>query len=163
MQQNAGMTQPELVPTIRRAVEADLPAVVGLFSLEDEGVAKEDHPGPPLDPRYREALAAIAHDPNNALFVAEIDGRVVGAFHLTIIQYVANHGGRVAQLENVIVEPSVRGRGIGEAMMRWAIDEARRRGCFRVQLTSNKARLRAHRFYERLGFVASHQGMKLAL
>jgi GNAT superfamily N-acetyltransferase len=61
----------------------------------------------------------------------------------------------------VIVEPSFRGRGIGEAMMRWAIGEARRRGCFRIQLTSNKVRKRAHRFYERLDFVASHEGMKL--
>ncbi|MGK4007121.1 GNAT family N-acetyltransferase [Sorangium sp. So ce1036] len=157
------MTQPELVPVIRRAVEADLPAVVRLFSIQDAGIVKQDHPGPPLDPRYREALAAIADDPNNALLVAEVEGRVAGAFHLTIIQYVANRGGKVAQIENVIVEPSLRGRGIGEAMMRWAIDEARRRGCFRVQLTSNKARQRAHRFYERLGFVASHQGMKLKL
>ncbi|WP_437782239.1 GNAT family N-acetyltransferase [Sorangium sp. So ce1097] len=157
------VSQPQFVPTIRRAVEADLPEVIRLLSLTDEGVQKTDHPGPPLDPRYREALAAIAEDPNNALLVAEIEGRVGGAFHLTIIQYVTNHGGRVAQIEDVIVDPSLRGRGVGEAMMRWAIDEARRRGCVRVQLTSNKARLRAHRFYERLGFVASHQGMKLKL
>ncbi|WP_437578646.1 GNAT family N-acetyltransferase [Sorangium sp. So ce887] len=157
------MSQPQLVPTIRRATEADLPAVVQLFSIQDEGNLKSDHPGPPLDPRYREALAAIAEDPNNALLVAEVEGRVAGAFHLTLIQYVANRGGRVAQIENVIVDPSLRSRGIGEAMMRWAIDEARRRGCFRVQLTSNKVRRRAHRFYERLGFVASHEGMKLKL
>ncbi|WP_437280119.1 GNAT family N-acetyltransferase [Sorangium sp. So ce375] len=157
------MSQPQLVPAIRRAAEADLPVIVHLFSIPDEGGVKTDHPGPPLDPRYREALAAIAEDPNNALLVAEVEGRVAGAFHLTIIQYVANRGARVAQIENVIVDPSLRGRGIGEAMMRWAIDEARRRGCFRVQLTSNKARLRAHRFYKRLGFVASHEGMKLKL
>ncbi|WP_437799233.1 N-acetyltransferase family protein [Sorangium sp. So ce693] len=157
------MSQPQLVPVVRRATEADLPVIVHLFSIPDEGNAKTDHPGPPLDPRYGEALAAIAEDPNNALLVAEVEGRVAGAFHLTIIQYVANRGARVAQIENVIVDPGLRGRGIGEAMMRWAIDEARRRGCFRVQLTSNKARLRAHRFYERLGFVASHEGMKLKL
>ncbi|WP_438008706.1 GNAT family N-acetyltransferase [Sorangium sp. So ce321] len=163
MRQNGGVSQPQLVPTIRRAVEADLPTVIHLFSIPDEGNLKTDHPGPPLDPRYREALAAIAEDPNNALLVAEVEGRVVGAFHLTIIQYVANHGGRVAQVENVIVDPSQRSRGVGEVMMRWAIDEARRRGCFRVQLTSNKTRLRAHRFYQRLGFVASHEGMKLKL
>jgi len=78
-----------------------------------------------------------------------------------VIQYVANRGGRVAQVENVIVAPAFRSQGIGEAMMRWAIEEARRRGCFRIQLTSNKVRTRAHRFYERLGFVASHEGMKL--
>jgi GNAT superfamily N-acetyltransferase len=72
-------------------------------------------------------------------------------------------GGRVAQIENVIVDPAARSLGVGAAMMGWAIDEARRRGCIRVQLTTNKARKRAHRFYERLGFTASHEGMKLAL
>jgi GNAT superfamily N-acetyltransferase len=150
-------------PTIRRALEADLPVVICLFATPDEGNAKREDLGPPLPPCYAEALARIAGDPDNALMVAELDGVVVGAFHLTIIQYVANRGGRVAQIENVIVDPTVRGRGIGEAMMRWAIDEARQRGCFRVQLTSNKVRKRAHRFYARLGFVASHEGMKLLL
>lgn len=150
-------------PGLRRAVEADLPTVVRLFALPDEGNKKNEDPGPPLPAGYREALAAIADDPNNALIVAEVDGNVVGAFQLTIIQYVAYRGGRVALIENVIVDPSARSRGVGEAMMRWAIDEARRRGCFRVQLTTNKVRKRAHAFYARLGFVASHEGMKLAL
>jgi len=154
---------PRLALIIRRAVEADLPAVVRLFSIPDEGNQKEDHPGPPLDPCYREALASIAADPNNMLLVAEEAGEVVGAFQLTITQYVAYRGGRIAQIENVIVDPGARSRGIGEAMMRWAIDEARRRSCLRVQLTTNKARKRAHRFYERLGFVATHEGMKLKL
>jgi GNAT superfamily N-acetyltransferase len=154
---------PRLSPTIRRAVSADLPVIVRLFSIPDEGNQKNDDPGPPLDPRYGEALAAIAEDPNNALFVADLGGRVAGAFHLTIIQYVAYRGSRVAQIENVIVDPELRGRGIGEVMLRWAIDEARRRGCFRMQLTTNKVRKRARRFYERLGFVASHEGMKLRL
>ncbi len=72
--QDACMSQPQLVPAIRRAAEADLPAIVHLFSIPDEGNAKTDHPGPPLDPRYREALAAIAEDPNNALLVAEVEG-----------------------------------------------------------------------------------------
>lgn len=148
---------------IRRALEADLPAVVRLFATPDDGNLKNEDPSSPLPPCYAEALASIAADPNNALLVAEIAGEVVGAFHLHILQYVANRGGRVALIENVIVDPAQRGRGVGEAMMRWAIDEARRRGCFRVQLTSNKVRKRAHRFYERLGFTASHEGMKLAL
>ena len=148
-------------PIIRRATAADLPTVVRLFAIPDEGNAKNEDPSEPLDERYGAALAAIADNPDNALFVADVRGAVVGAFHLTIIQYIANKGGRVGQIENVIVEPSVRGRGIGEAMMRWAIDEAKRRGCFRVQLTSNKVRARAHAFYRRLGFVSSHEGMKL--
>ncbi len=95
--------------------------------------------------------------------VAELGGDVVGVFQLTMTQLVAHRGGRVAEVEAVFVDPAVRGRGVGGAMMRWAIDEARRRGCFRLQLTSNKKRTRAHAFYERLGFVATHEGMKLAL
>ncbi|MFT3769189.1 MAG: GNAT family N-acetyltransferase [Minicystis sp.] len=150
------------VPSIRRAGVDDLPAVVRLFSIPDEGNIKNETPDP-FAPHYVEAITAIADDPRNALLVAEIEGRVVGVFHLTVIQYVAYRGGRVAQIENVVVEPDLRGRGVGEAMMRWAIEEARRQGCVRVQLTTNKVRKRAHRFYERLGFVASHEGMKLPL
>jgi GNAT superfamily N-acetyltransferase len=149
--------------TVRRAEEADLPTVVRLFAIPDEGNLKLEDPSSPLPSCYAEALASIAADPRNMLLVAEREGAVVGAFHLTILQYVAYRGGRVAQIENVIVEPAARGLGVGAAMMAWAIDEARRQGCFRVQLTSNKARTRAHRFYERLGFKATHQGMKLAL
>jgi GNAT superfamily N-acetyltransferase len=148
---------------IRRAEEADLGTVVRLFAIPDEGNKKDEVVSDPVDRCYVDALAAIASDPNNMLMVATQGGAVVGAFHLTIIQHVAYRGQRVAQIENVIVEPSFRQRGVGAVMMRWAIDEARRRGCFRVQLTSNKVRTRAHAFYERLGFVRSHEGMKLAL
>lgn len=146
---------------VRRAVEADLPAVVRLFAIPDGGNVKREDVGPPLPRAYADALAAMASDPNNALMVAEEGGRVAGVFQLTIIQHVSNMGGKVAQIENVVVDPELRSRGVGETMMRWAIDEAKRRGCFRVQLTSNKVRTRAHRFYARLGFVASHEGMKL--
>lgn len=149
--------------TVRRAEEADLPAVVRLFAIPDEGNLKDEDPSSPLPACYAEALASIASDPRNMLMVAEREGAVIGAFHLTILQYVADRGGRVAQIENVIVEPSARRLGVGAAMMAWGIDEARRQGCFRVQLTSNKARARAHRFYERLGFKATHEGMKLGL
>jgi GNAT superfamily N-acetyltransferase len=149
--------------TVRRAELADLPAVVRLFAIPDEGNLKDEDPSSPLPACYAEALASIAADPRNMLLVAEREGAVIGAFHLTIIQYVAYRGGRVAQIENVIVEPAARRLGVGALMMAWAIDEARRQGCFRVQLTSNKARTRAHRFYERLGFTATHEGMKLAL
>ncbi|MFS8068165.1 MAG: GNAT family N-acetyltransferase [Byssovorax sp.] len=148
---------------IRRAEERDLPAVVRLFAIPDEGNLKDEDASSPLPDCYREALAAIAADPANMLVVAEREGAVIGAFHLTIIQYVAYRGGRVAQIENVIVDPAARSLGVGAAMMGWAVDEARRRGCVRVQLTTNKARKRAHRFYERLGFTASHEGMKLSL
>lgn len=148
---------------IRRALSADLPAVVRLFAIPEEGNRKNEDPSDPLPPCYAEALRRIADDPGNMLMVAELEGAVVGAFHLHVLQYVANRGGRIGQIENVIVEPLLRSRGVGEAMMRWAIEESRRQGCFRVQLTSNKVRKRAHRFYERLGFVATHEGMKLVL
>lgn len=150
-------------PTIRPAVEGDLPAVVRLLSIDDEGIEKDDDPREPLDARYALALAAIGADANNAVIVAEVEDRIVGSFQFTIVQQLSHHGGRVGLIESVIVDPNVRSRGVGEAMMRWAFDEAKRRGCFRVQLTTNKARTRAHRFYERLGFFASHEGMKRAL
>ncbi len=150
-------------PIIRPAVEADLPAVVALFATPDEGNAKHENVGPPLPSCYGDALAEITLDPNNALLVADLDGRVAGVFQLTFIRHVANMGALIAQIENVIVDPALRGHGIGETMMRFAIDESRRRRCFRVQLTSNKVRARAHHFYERLGFVATHEGMKLVL
>ncbi len=153
-------------PIIRAATRADLPAIVRLFASQDgnerdQGQDREALDA--LDPAYAAALDAIAGDPDNLLMVAELGGDVVGVFQLTMTQLVAHRGGRVAEVEAVFVDPAVRGRGVGGAMMRWAIDEARRRGCFRLQLTSNKKRTRAHAFYERLGFVATHEGMKLAL
>jgi GNAT superfamily N-acetyltransferase len=157
-------------PTVRPATVRDLPAVVALYALPGEGNAADErrpaegHDAPSaLDEGYASALESIAQDPNNGLFVAELGGVVVGTFQRTLIQHVAYRGGKVCQIENVMVDPRARGQGVGEAMMRWAIDEARRRGCFRVQLTSNKARTRAHRFYARLGFVPSHEGFKRLL
>jgi GNAT superfamily N-acetyltransferase len=150
-------------PAIRPALVSDLRAVVALFAIPGDGNERDQNPGDPIDPRYSEAFATIASDPNNVLLVAEMCGRVVGAFQLTVVQYVARRGGRVAWIESVIVDPAMRRRGVGAAMIRWAIEEARRRGCFRVQLTSGKALREAHAFYESLGFVASHEGMKLTL
>src|SRR5581483_9518986 len=105
----------------------------------------------------------MSRDQDNRLMVAELSGRVAGTFQLTIIQGLMYRGARTAQVEAVRVAADLRGRGIGEAMMRWAIAESRCRGCLRLQLTSNKARGDAHRFYERLGFRRTHEGMKLDL
>ena len=110
---------------IRRAREGDLPEVVRLWAIPDDGNLKDEKPGPTLDPGYLAAFRAIEHDPNNGLHVAEVDGQVAGAFQLTIIQHVAYRGGRVAQIENVIVEPGLRSKGVGAAMMSWAIAEAK--------------------------------------
>jgi GNAT superfamily N-acetyltransferase len=149
---------------MRAAGKEDLLAIVTLFSYPDiPGRQKNDAIGPPLPRAYEAAFEAIARDPNNTVWLAELDGAVVGVFQLTFIQYLANRGARVAMIENVVVAPDARSRGVGETMMRWAMDEARRAGCSRLQLTSHKLRTRAHAFYERLGFVASHEGFKLPL
>jgi len=145
--------------TIREARREDLKAVVALLAA--------DSLGPGRDERAPDAAAAafeaIAASPDNRLFVAEIDGAVIGCFQLTVIPYVGKGGGARAQIEGVRTAAAWRGQGVGAAMMAAAIEEARTAGCTLVQLTSNKARERAHAFYERLGFVASHEGMKLAL
>ncbi len=147
---------------LRRAQVADLPKIVALFRLPDEGVRRDAEGSlDPFDAAYVEALGATTDD--NALYVAELSLEVVGTFQLTFVRHVAYRGGLIAQIENVIVAPEARNQGIGTAMMADAIARARARGAFRVQLTSNKRRTRAHRLYERLGFESSHEGMKLAL
>lgn len=145
---------------VRLATEADLPAVLRLL-LEDRATLS-DELGPDA-PCYRDALREMQASGNSATWVAEAEGRLVGTFMLTFTRHLMRRGTLVAEIESVRVDAGHRRRGIGEQMVRWAIAEARRRGCSRIQLTSNKSRKDAHRFYERLGFVASHEGMKLAL
>jgi len=150
-------------PVIRRAHIHDLPRVVELLQQESlDGTPREDA-GPPLPQRYYDAFARIDADPDNDIMVAEMGGHVVGTFQITLIRHLQRGGELVAEIESVVVDEPFRGRKIGEAMMRWAIDSARTRGCSRVQLTSNRARTDAHRFYERLGFVPGYVGMKLVL
>jgi len=145
---------------IRRATLEDLPTVLQL--LLGGQVTRSDEL--PLDaPCYADALREMQASANSATWVAEEGGRVVGTFMLTFIRHLLRRGTLVAQVEAVHVAASERGRGVGSEMMRWVIEEARRRGCSRVQLTSNKSRKDAHRFYERLGFRATHEGMKLPL
>jgi GNAT superfamily N-acetyltransferase len=95
--------------------------------------------------------------------VAESDGEIIATMQVSFIPGLARRGALRAQLEAVRVDDAYRGRGLGAAMLAWAIDEARQRGCGLVQLTSDKSRTSAHRFYERHGFVATHEGMKLKL
>jgi len=148
--------------TVRRARAEDLPQVIALFADDDvEGPSRAEHGT--LGEGQREAFVAIESDPNNHVFVAELDGAVVGTFQLTFIRQLSYGGCLVAQVESVHVHSSVRSHGIGTRMMEVAIAEASRRNALRIQLTSNVRRTRAHAFYERLGFVASHKGMKLYL
>ena len=147
---------------VRRASLADVPAIIDLLHADaqqpDREVVSE-----PLIPAYAAAFAEIEADPRSLLMVAELGGAVVGTFQLTFLRYLSFRGALTAQVESVHVAASVRSLGIGTVMMRWAIAESRRRGCHRLQLTSNKIRVDAHRFYRRLGFVQSHEGMKLPL
>jgi GNAT superfamily N-acetyltransferase len=147
---------------IRRAERADLDAIIRLYAEDTLGSACEE-PGPPLPEAYAAAFREIDGDPSHTLVVAELEGEVVGTFQLTLIPNLTFVGGRRALVEAVHVDARHRGRRIGEAMMRWAIERAHTSGCGLVQLTTNVQRTDAGRFYERLGFVASHVGMKLDL
>jgi len=146
----------------RDATGADLAAIVALLADDPLGATREASAAE-LSPAYAEAFAAIAADANNRLIVADDGGAVVGCLQLTFIPGLTYTGGWRAQIEGVRIAQSQRGQGLGRAMFDWAIEEARARGCRLVQLTTNKARPDALRFYESLGFTASHEGMKLDL
>lgn len=146
---------------LRRAVEADVAAVVDLLGDDRLGAARESRVDD-LEP-YLVAFRAIDADPAHLLLVADDDTRVVATMQLTFLPGLARRGALRAQIEAVRVHRDFRSRGLGAAMFEWAIAESRRRGCALVQLTTDKARTDAHRFYARLGFVNSHEGLKLLL
>jgi GNAT superfamily N-acetyltransferase len=144
----------------REAARADLPAIIALLADDVLGKARDFAE---VDDVYEVAFAAIDADPRNQLVVADDDGAIVGCFQLTYIPGLGRHGAERCLIEAVRVRADRRGHGVGAQMMRWAIDQARERGCALAQLTTDKSRHDAHRFYQRLGFVASHEGMKLSL
>lgn len=148
--------------TFRRAGAADLEDIVALLADDELGRRRED-PDPPLNPRYIDAFAAIDADRNQFLAVVEEGGEIVGCLQLSFIPGLSRLGLWRGQIESVRIASSRRGGGLGKRMFEWAIDECRKRGCEIVQLTTDKSRADARRFYEQLGFVASHEGMKLAL
>jgi GNAT superfamily N-acetyltransferase len=148
----------------RRAVEADLEAIIELLADDVLGSSREVIGGD-IDARYRAAFKDIEADPKQFLCVVE-DGHtseVVGTFQLTFIPGLSRGGAKRSQIEAVRVKSDRRSENIGETMFRWAIDYSREHGCVLMQLTSDKQRPDAHRFYERLGFVATHEGYKLGL
>jgi GNAT superfamily N-acetyltransferase len=145
--------------TIRRARREDIQAIVALLAADPLGADRE-RPG---DPAYHAAFAELGKDPNQLLVVAERAGEVVGTLQFTVIPGLARRGMRRAQLEAVRVREDERDNGVGAELLAWAIDEARRRGCGLVQLTTDVTRTDAHRFYRRFGFQPSHIGMKLLL
>ena len=149
-------------PTFRSARSNDLAAIVALLADDELDATREDA-STPLDPRYTAAFAAVTADPNQLLLVADGGGGVVGCLQITFIPGLSRRGMWRGQIEGVRVARGERGSGVGGEMIQFAIEECRRRGCGIVQLTTDKARPDAHRFYAALGFVASHEGMKLAL
>jgi GNAT superfamily N-acetyltransferase len=144
----------------RRARREDLIPIVRLLADDVLGATRE-RPGEPR--RYNAAFERIDGDPRNLLAVADVRGRVVGCLQLTFIPGLSNRGADLALVQAVRVEAVMRGQGVGQAFMTWAMEEARARGCASIELLSHNTRTDARRFYERLGFTASHVGMKRAL
>ena len=153
------MTEPIKIRPARRE---DVPAMVTLLADDPIGSGREE-PGDPLPAAYWQAFAEIAAQPGNMLLVAEVGSAVVGCLQLTVIPGLSRRGTKRAQIEGVRIASSHRGAGIGERLLRHAIELARQSGCGLIQLTSDNSRADARRFYERLGLVASHVGMKLSL
>lgn len=148
--------------TFRPATRDDLPTLVAMLADDPLGAQRERFETP-LPSAYRDAFAAIDADPHNTLIVAERDGRIVGMLQLTRIPYLTYQGGWRALVEGVRVAKTARGQGIGQALLEHAIARAEAHGCHLVQLTTDKRRADALRFYERLGFEATHAGLKLHL
>lgn len=148
--------------SFRRATREDVDDLVRMLADDPLGAKREAY-GSPLPDRYYAAFEAINRDPNNELVVALQGGRVVGVLQLTFIPYLTYRGGWRALIEGVRVDSRLRSAGVGRKLFEWAIDRAKVRGCHMVQLTSDKQRPDAIRFYEALGFAATHEGMKLHL
>jgi GNAT superfamily N-acetyltransferase len=162
MEAAGGLAAMDAAPTIRAARIDDLSAIIAILAADDFG-GHGDTTDAGARPDYERAFAAVAADPSQTLFVACLGTEVVGTFQLTIQPTLLARGATRAMVEAVQVAPTARGRGIGAAMMRFAMDEARARGAAQLALTSSKRRTEAHRFYERLGFARSHEGFKIRL
>lgn len=151
--------------SMRLASAADVPRIAALIAM--------GHAAAPMDaaaaeiegrhPAYAAAFRRVAASEANHLFVAEQAGRVVGTYQLTVLPGIAERGRARGKIESVHVDPTLRGSGIGAVMMRHAIGQARALGIGLLELSSNKSRTDAHRFYERLGFAKSHEGFKMVL
>ncbi|KAB2335780.1 GNAT family N-acetyltransferase [Bacillus mesophilum] len=148
--------------TFRIAVQKDLDSIVAMLADDFLGSQRERHENP-LPTSYIKAFEAITSDPNNELIVACEGGKVIGVQQITFTPYITHQGSWRATIEGVRTAGSVRGRGVGSDLIKWAIHRAKERGCHLIQLTTDKTRPDALRFYERLGFVPTHEGLKLKL
>lgn len=146
----------------RRAKRSDVPDIVRMLADDKLGSQRESYTLP-LPETYYLAFDAIERDANNELIVAECGDAVVGVLQITFIPYLTYRGSWRALIEGVRVDSKMRSQGIGRQLVQWAIERAKERGCHMVQLTSDKKRPEAIQFYESLGFIASHEGLKLHL
>ncbi len=147
--------------TIRDAALGDLPRIVALLQELSLDEPREQSEGPLLE-SYVHAFHHIQANPHHRVLVAEEEGRVVSTLTLMIVPNLSYRGRPWAYVDNVAVDRESRSKGIGEALMRHTVEEARRAGCYKLTLTSNKRRAEAHRFYRRLGFSASHEGFRIS-
>jgi GNAT superfamily N-acetyltransferase len=146
----------------RQATERDISNLVFLLADDDLGAKREDI-SMPLNQSYIDAFQSIGQDPNNELTVVECDGDLVGMLQLTFIPYLTHTGSWRCLIEGVRIAKNYRGQGLGGKFISWAINRAAEKKCSIVQLTSDKQRPEALRFYESLGFQATHEGFKLIL
>lgn len=146
----------------RQATMSDVHHIVRLLADDNLGNLREQFAAE-IPSSYYQAFATINADQNNWLIVVELDKQVIGTMQLTYITYMTYQGGKRAQIEGVRIDKSVRSQGIGQAMFEWVMQKAKADGCHLVQLTTDKRRPEAIKFYENLGFSATHEGMKLAL
>ena len=145
----------------RKAVKEDVPFIVRMMADDALGQLREDYQEP-LPPSYYTAFDNIDKDPNQELIVIENDiAEIIGTLQLSFIQYLTYQGGIRAQIEAVRIRSSQRRKGLGETLFRWAIERTKEKGAHLIQLTTDKKRPDAIRFYENLGFKATHEGMKL--
>lgn len=151
-----------MVLKFRLAQEDDLIDIVRMLSDDTLGSTREKFE-PILSDNYLKAFESITNDPNQELTIVEMNGEKVGTYQLTFIQYLTHQGGLRAQIEAVRTNSNYRGQGIGTKVFEYIIDRARQKGCNMLQLTSDKQRPDAIKFYEAMGFVSTHEGMKLKL
>ncbi len=144
------------------AKESDLPDLVNMLMDDSLGAAREDG-SIPINQRYVDMFHFIDQDKNNEIIVAENKSKAIGMLHMTYIPCLTHIGSWRCLIEGVRVATEFRGHGVGTQFFQWAIQRARERGCYIMQLTSNKKRTDAIRFYHKLGFTASHEGFKFDL
>jgi len=147
--------------TFRKATKDDVPFIVNMIANDKLGSLREDYQKP-LPEKYYQAFTNIDKDPNQELIVIKDESdEIVGTLQLSFIQYLTYQGGIRAQIEAVRIREDLRGKGLGEKLFNWAINRAKERGAHLLQLTTDKKRPEAIKFYEKLGFIHSHEGMKL--